>query len=233
MERGFAPSPASFLPPDYVQAKAQRRTNLVCLSLFALVLLTVVLALLVTDRQRQDVRQLQLQTDQAYAQAAARLDQLDTLEQRKKQLIRKAQITCQLLEKVPRSRILGELTNALPDGAGLLEFSLETKTIRIDRPTSAATAIDQAKQTAQAKKNGAGEPEPIIQEVSLQLVGTAATDVQVAQYLASLSSHPLFQDVTLVSSEQKTIDDRPIRKFRIDLKVASAMPSSTWRRSEP
>lgn len=219
-----SPAATSFLPADYVQAKEQRRTNLICLSLFSLVLATVILAFLVTDRQRQEARRLQHQTDQAYTLAAERLDQMDTLQQQKKQLLRKAQVTAQLLEKVPRSRILGELTNALPSGCGLLELSLETKTLKVS-PPAAATAMEQARQAAQAKKKEAAEDQ-MIQDVSLKLIGSAATDVQVAQLLARLSSNPLFRQVTLSYSEQKTIDDRSVRKFQLDMKIDTSLAPS-------
>ena len=46
----------TFLPEDYLAQKAERRTNLICLALFAVVMMAVVGAFLVTNRQWSRMR---------------------------------------------------------------------------------------------------------------------------------------------------------------------------------
>src|SRR5690606_26976189 len=56
-------------------------------------------------------------------------------------------------------------------------------------------------------------------EIIFKLVGLAPTDVQVAQFMTSLGASPLFKDVTLIFSEQITVERQEMRRFRVDLKL--------------
>ena len=49
-------STTSFLPEDYLDQKAERRTNLISLSLFGIVMVSVFAAFLVTNRQWSQVK---------------------------------------------------------------------------------------------------------------------------------------------------------------------------------
>ncbi len=212
----------SFLPEDYVERKAQRRTNIISLTLFVVVMTSIISAFLVTDQQRAEMYALQDQVNSHFEEAAKRLEQLDDLQKRKEEMLRKARVTAVLIERVPRSLILAELINQMPSTLSLLELELATKVIR-DNPL-AATALQRAKQDRRKiKKKKKGEPpEPQIQKtrVNMRLVGVAPTDVQVAQFMTSLSRSPMFADVNLAFSEEVNLmKDHLMRKFRIDMKL--------------
>lgn len=206
----------SFLPEDYLEKRAQRRTNLLSIGLFFIVMAAVACAFYVTDRQRQEVRQQQREVDQQFIEAAKRLEQLDQLQQQKQAMIRKARVTGLLLEKVPRSLLLAELTNNMPPSVSLLELDLQSKVAQRTR-TRAATALDKARQDKAAAKSP--EPELPQTDVTVNLVGVAPTDVDVARFMTSLNRCQLFYDVTLVFSEQSQIRDQTLRRFRVELKV--------------
>ncbi|MDH3583566.1 MAG: hypothetical protein OER86_05060, partial [Phycisphaerae bacterium] len=120
----------SFLPEDYVEKQIEQRTNLICISLFAVVLIGIIGAYVVTTRHRAEVRQERTKVNNAYADAARRLEQLEELQQSKQQMMRKAQLTATLLEPVPRSFLLADLINRMPSTLSVLEFGLKTKTER-------------------------------------------------------------------------------------------------------
>lgn len=202
----------SFLPDDYLAKRAQRRTNVTSLTLFIVVMGAVVAAFFVTDKQRKEVRALQIQVNGRYEEAAKRLDQLDQLHDRKNQMIRKAKMTKRLVQRVPRSVVLAELINTMPGTLNLLEFTLETRVLRTRR-SPAKTALGAAK-----KKLNTPEPE-IIPDVIVTIVGVASTDIQVAQYMASLDRSDLFQELNLMYSEETKIEANKMRKFRIDMKL--------------
>ena len=83
----------SFLPEDYLERRNQRRTNVISLSLFVVVMSGVIAAFLVTDKKRIEVRAQKQQIDTDFAEAAKRLQQLDQLQERKQQMMRKAKVT--------------------------------------------------------------------------------------------------------------------------------------------
>lgn len=214
----------SFLPEDYQKQQRQRRTNLISIGLFIVVMAAIVTAFAFTDRQRAQVHaQLQEVNDQ-FADAARRLEQLDQLQLRKKQIIRKANVTAVLLERVPRSLILAELVNHMPAEVSLLELKLQTQAAKVHRST--LTALKKAKKEKKKKKDqqsetGDGPQLPQIKptEALLQLVGVAETDVQVAQYMRALGGSSMFTELNLVFSQEVTLDKHPLRKFRIDMKL--------------
>ena len=212
------PNNMSFLPDDYLERRLQRRTNLISLSLFAVVMGAVVAAYFVTNRQRDEVLKLGNQVNADFAEAAKRLEQLETLQLKKNQMVRKAQVTAVLLERIPRSLVLSELVNAMPVALSLTELSFDTRRTRV---TQAPTALEEAKRKSLAEKkdkdNIRDEPEPIMTEATMQLAGIAPTDVEVAQFMATLGQNALFRDINLVFSEQFVLDKQEGRKFRIDL----------------
>src|SRR5690606_38464020 len=117
--------------------------------------------------------------------------------------------------RVPRSIVLAELINNMPETLSLLDFELESKVTQ-SRPAP-RTALDKAK--AKAKQDAEPQIEVKETEVSLRLVGVAPTDVQVAQFMTALGKAELFSDVSLAFSEAVTIDKEPLRKFRIDMQL--------------
>ncbi len=214
-----------FLPEDYLERRLQWRTNIISLTLFVVVMGAVVAAFFVTDQKRAQVRQLQEQVNRDFEEAAKRLEQLETLQQKKQQMIRKAQVTAALLERVPRSLILSELVNAMPTTLSLTELTLDSRPSKNPRKVEVMTAMDQARQKSLAGGKASGVPEPQVPEldVAMQLVGVAPTDLEVSQFMTALGNCDLFTEVTLVFSEQSTIKEQTMRRFRVDLLVNQSL----------
>ncbi len=210
---------SSFLPEDYLERKAQQRTNIFSLTMFVLVMGAVVAAYYVTNRQRTEVQSLQAQVNSRFETAAKRLEQLDQLRQRKEEMIQKARVTSSLLERVPRTLIFSELINNMPSNVSLIEASFETKVVRVD--AQPATSMEKAREEKKAEAAKKAHPQPEVKqtEVTLSLIGVAPTDVQVAQFMSALGRSPLFIDLNLAYSEEVKIEDETMRKFRVELKI--------------
>lgn len=210
----------SFLPEDYLNSRIELRTNMICLMLFVIVLAAIVAAYFVTNRQRAEVENRHAAINIRYREAAERITQLDELRARKQDMMNKAQITAKLVEPVPRTLILSELINHMPSRLSLLEFDLETKVIRAGGSRS-RTTLQKAKADANAANRARGQRvEPAVTtDVNMSLVGVTPTDLEVAEFMRSIGSMPLFRNVNLSFSEQVKINDRPMRKFQIDMKL--------------
>src|SRR5687768_945733 len=96
-------SSSSFLPEDYLEKRTQRRTNLICVSLFCVVMLGVVGAYFAVHRRGAQMRARLVEVNHRFEEAAKRLDQLEELQGRKQQMVHKAKVTAALLERVPRT----------------------------------------------------------------------------------------------------------------------------------
>lgn len=207
----------SFLPTDYVERRIEQRTNLICLTLFGVVIAGVIGAKVVSLRHANEVKQQRAEINAEFADAAARIEKLNTLQRSKDQMLRKAQVTGRLLEPMPRTFLLADLINRMPPTLSLFELELESK---VDKSVLPVINRSKAamKNKGKSKTDKAAEPEPVPQYiVTLKLVGVAPTDVQVAQYMSALSRSELLSDVNLRFSEESKIEDSTMRKFHIDM----------------
>lgn len=214
---------SSFLPQDYVDRRAQRRSDLLSLFLFVVVMGGIISAFIVTDRDRKGVEELQAQVNEQYAQAAQRLQQLQELQEKKAQMIHKAHLTGSLIERVPRTLILAEVVNSMPTSLSLLDLALNSKVVK-DRPV-ATTALDKAKLAKNAPAAGA-PPVPQV-EVSVQILGVAPTDSDVAQFMTALGNSPMFTDINLGYSQEVTMNQQTLRKFQVDMLLVSGLDMKT------
>jgi len=222
-----APNQLSFLPDDYLARKAQRRTNIFCGVLFTVVMTAIGVTFSITEKK---VRQVERQHDVVeadYAEAAKRIEQVQQLQAKQRQMAHQAELTSSLLEKVPRSFVLAEITNALPAGVSLVDFAMDSKVHQ-----GAAPPPKQGFET-KAFTPGQTPPktEPVMEaktyDVTMKLTGLATTDVQVAQFISKLSSSSLFRDVNLVVTEVYQLPNQAgvqtnevvMRRFQIELSM--------------
>ncbi len=231
----------SFLPTDYVARKAETRANLLCLSLFGVVMFCVVAAFFVTNRQWLQVRREQQAITTQYTKESAKIEQLKLLEKQKAEMLEKAEITTALIEKVPRSRLITEIVNRMPQDITLLELGLVSKRIK---DTSAAPAADKSatiKSLAPAAKTSApvagprrpGTPTPAKEETkppaekpqapkfeyTLQLTGVAKVNSSIADYISGLKACSFLDNVDLKYIKETSIDKLELRKFEIQATI--------------
>jgi Tfp pilus assembly protein PilN len=219
------PQELSFLPDDYLERKAQRRANALCAVLFILTMGGIGTAFTLSEKASKKVDADYAKIDQEYLGEAKRIEQVRKMEEKQKRMKQQADLTASLLEKVPRSFVLAELTNSLPTGVFLLDFSLDSKSKKVATDTAAPTmtAYEQKKAAREAAKKatpvGPAAPQPKSYDVYLKVSGIADTDVQVAQYLSRLSRSKLLKDVNLLVSEEYTKEESKMRKFQIEMMI--------------
>jgi len=238
----------SFLPEDYLERKAEQRTNIVSVTLFAIVLFAVVAAFFVTNQQWTAVKERQRTINSRYMQAAREIEALRQLQSQTQEMFAKALITTALLEKAPRSVLLADLINRMPERLALLEFNLTSKRVK-QSPAAAAAAASQGRAAAgkprtlaaaaaanakagqqQQQQQTPTAPQPPRYESTIELVGVAPTHNQVAAYVAQLQQSPLLRRVELKYSESAVVDDLEMIEFRIE---AQLDPDADARRIGP
>jgi len=205
-------STINLLPDDYIQRRREHRANIMCLCLFVVVMAGVLGAWAASEIRRGHTQEVRDRVNASYAEALKRIEQMQQLQIRKARMLAKARDAAELIERVPRSYLLSQVTNALPEGASLLEFRLYPKEVQPAEPTT-------PRGTKFAKARAA-RTEPARQVlVKIDVTGQAATDVQVAQFMANLLRHPLLESVELDYSEQKLLDEVAVREFTITMTV--------------
>ncbi|MHC5004751.1 MAG: PilN domain-containing protein [Planctomycetota bacterium] len=215
-------STQTFLPEDYLAQKAERRTNFVCLALFLVVMLGVLGAFLFTNRQLTRIKDRQAAINVQYHQAALQIEELNELEKQKQEMLHKAELAAALVERVPRSILLAEFINRMPPRLGLLEFHLSSTKIKTQQPKSGAETGDLKPRRGRTRQEAAVEAQKIETpryEVELVMVGVAPTDLEVSQFKGELTKYPLLRDVALDYTEEKEVDGRRMREFRIKMRL--------------
>jgi Tfp pilus assembly protein PilN len=206
----------NFVPDDYVQSNESRRANLMCLVLFS-----VVMAALGGSFVTIKIRQRACSAEESLINAKMSrmqesIKKFEELQTKRKEMMRTALTTAELLEPVPRSVVLASLTNNLPAGVSLLKVNLLQKEQNKLVQASAAKSKYQATQDQQASPGA--EPKPVVEkqvETRLEIEGMAPSDVQVAAYIERLGSSVLLTNVALVESSEKKVDDVSFRQFKL------------------
>ncbi len=221
-------SQASFLPEDYLSQKAEQRTNIISLFLFGVVMIAVIGAFFVTNRQARLVKAAQEEINNRYQKAGIQIQELTQLEKQKEEMLHKAELAAALVERVPRSILLAELINRMPERLALLEFDMKSE--RLKPPAPPQEKDDKGRLVTRAKERGktkeeAGETVQKIEtpryKVVIGMVGVAPTDLEVSRYMTELNMYPLLRDVTLEYSEQKDIGGQMMRQFKINFTLDS------------
>jgi Tfp pilus assembly protein PilN len=220
-----SPNELSFLPEDYLEQKARRRANILCFSLSGVVLVVIGATFMLSERSNRDEQARNDRVTLACSDAAKRIEQVKQMHEQQRAIVQHAELAASLVEKVPRSNVLAELTNALPTGVSLMDFTLDSKRHMEQVPVapSPGASFETKRAALETGAKAGTAPQPLKYDVHMRFTGIADTDVQVAQYITRLNQCPLFKDVNLVIAEnfdpQEDKDQRrqTLRKFQIDL----------------
>ena len=203
----------NFVPDDYIQGNESRRANLMCLVLFVIVMAALG-GSFVTIKMRQSAFCVKENLVNAkMARVRETIKQFEELQARRKEMMKTALVTAQLLEPVPRSVLLASLTNNLPAGVSLLKVNFLQKESKQTGVTGPASKYQQAKVQTPAAQTPVS-PEKAL-ETYIDIGGIAPSDLQVAAYIERLSTSSLLSNVALVESKEYKIEDTSFRRFRL------------------
>jgi len=202
-----------FVPDDYVQSNVSRRTNLIYLVLFAVVMAGLGGSFATIKVRQRAISDKEKLISAKAAQAEESIKQFEELQTRRKAMLKTALTTAELIEPVPRSVLLASLTNNLPEGVSLLKLNVIQKEPKITRSAAASSKYTEAqnrKAAAQLK-----ESQEKLLQTYMNIEGIAPSDLQVATYIEQLSSSALLENVALVESKEREIDDTTYRQFKL------------------
>ena len=203
----------NLLPDDYIARQRQRRSNVLCSILFAVVVAGVLAGAMVPEQRYRHTREVSERVNQAYADAEKMISQLKELEQTRQKLLSKGELTAGLLERVPRSYLLAIVTNALPRGSSLLRLDLKTTVRHV--PVGGDGQKTRFDEVSGDAAKGVKTKSRI--DVQIIVTGLAATDVEVGEFISAMQHNPLVARADLDSSEEKSFKEELVRQFRVTL----------------
>ena len=203
----------NFVPDDYVQSNVSRRTNLMYLVLFAVVMAGLGGSFATIKIRQRAISDKEKLISAKAARAEESIRQFEELQTRRKAMLKTALTTAELIEPVPRSVLLASLTNNLPAGVSLLKLNVIQKEPKITKSAAASSKYKEAQNRKAA--NQAKESQEKLLETFMDIEGIALSDLQVAAYIEQLSSSALLENVALVESKEHDIDDTTYRQFKL------------------
>ncbi|HXE52320.1 MAG TPA: PilN domain-containing protein [Tepidisphaeraceae bacterium] len=227
-----APNELSFLPDDYLEQKYKRRANIVCVILAGVTFAGIGLRGASIRRQNARVESTFAEIDGKYTDAARKIEQVKKMHEQQREVVHHAELAASLVEKVPRSNILAEITNSLPAGVSLLDLSMHAtpQGQLISGNTNPYTRGLPPGQSQPQPTDAMGlGTKPLVYDVKMKITGIAQTDVQVANLISTLRHKDLFTDVNLVITEgytdhqdtsQKDKTDVQLRKWQIEMSLS-------------
>lgn len=202
----------NFVPDDYIRNNESRRTNLMYIFLFILVMAGLTVSFLtIKIRQRACQAQEKIVTEKM-AKAQQAITKFEKLQAKRKNMMKTALTTAELIEPIPRSILLASLTNDLPKGASLVNLSLTQKELKKVADKSKLKSKFDA--TSNDKKAVVVSSEQII-DTNIDIEGVAPSDLQVATYIKRLTDSMLFDNVALIESKEWKLEDVSFRQFKL------------------
>ncbi len=221
-----------FLPPEYIEHRDDCRTHVIGLVLFGVVIIAVAVAFMVKQSQWSRVKAIRDQTADRYAMVVLEMKAISDLQEDQSEILGRAIVAASLVERLPRSTLLAEITNRMPPGLGLLEFDLHTELVE-QQETRVATGRSGRCQNNQATNEVITKV--IGYRTNITMLGLAPTDLHVSEFLSELNSHPLIDAVMLRFSEETQVEGEEVRQFRITCSLGpeADIRTITPRRLEP
>jgi hypothetical protein len=205
----------NFVPDDYVQGNESRRTNLVYLVLFAVVMTALGGSFVAIKIRQRACSSNEKLVNARMAEVQEVITQFEQLQAKRREMMKTALTTAELLEPVPRSVLLASLTNNLPSGVSLLKLALVQKQSKQARKVVTTSKYQAAQASAQGSQSQQNENPEKLLETHISIGGTAPSDLQVAAYIERLSNSSLLDNVALVESVECKVEDNTFRQFKL------------------
>ena len=226
----------NFLPENYAEKRQATKTAIIFIGLLLIVIGGIIGAWLFTLYKNKHIFDDYVRVNTEFENASRKIAEFKAMDQERAKMIKKAEITTTLMERVRRFSLIEEITLMRPKGVSFVEINL--KSTASDSGARPLTDIEKAQRVHAGLS---AEPQMTAQQydVTVELTATAPTDGQVAEYIKALSKNPLLMDVNLDYSEEfkkaipasrkdkegKTIDEvryEILRKFHVKMKVNPA-----------
>lgn len=200
-----APNELSFLPEDYLEQKYMRRVMVLGGAMLVVVALVILFWWHVRSRAHARIVAEFNEVNDNYVEAARKIEQVKRMHEQQREVVHHAELAASLVERVPRSNMLAEITNALPVGVSLIDLSMISTPRNASGAASAAPSSSFAMHKAEIEKQsgdalGLGT-KPSEFDIKLKFTGVARDDIQVAQLISRLSHNSMFKDVNLIVSD--------------------------------
>ena len=196
----------NFVPDDYIQNTESNRTNFLCVALLVVVMAGLAGSFVTIKYRQKACANQEAMVNARMGKMQDAILQFEELQAKRKEMMKTALTTAELLDSIPRSILLASLTNNLPAGTSLSDISMNQQ-----KPDPALLA---SRKDHQSPKSSDKTGEKDLQ-VGIDITGIAPSDLQVASYIERLGNCVLLTNVALVESKEHKVKDSVYRMFKL------------------
>jgi Tfp pilus assembly protein PilN len=209
----------NFVPDDYVRNNESKRTNVIYIFLFVVVMVALSGSFFTIKYRKKMLNDREKTVDSELAQRKGEIEKVQQLQDKRNQMWSRALITAELIEPVSKSLLLASLTNNLPNGVSLLKLNLIQKESEDPLRVGASTATTKYQSLKNSGAKASVETQSLEKglETHIDIEGIAPSDLEVAAYIERLGNSMLITNVALVESrefEAKNSKSKSPQKFR-------------------
>jgi len=214
----------NFLPDDYLQKKTQQRLNYIYLILLLVIFTGLVGSISFLEKKRSRINHQIGAIEQQIDTTQALLTKYETLQARREQLLQKASLSSALTASVPQSLLLACLTNNLTETLYLTHYEMITRQVAVAVEAPEAKNKVNKKTAAKAggksnkKGDAAAEFLPPRYTTSIEILGNAKTDYDVATFVENLNQSQIFHKVYLHYVKEEK-EKGQLRSFKISAQL--------------
>jgi hypothetical protein len=210
----------NFLPEDYVEKRQAARSAAVFVGLLMVMVAGIFVAYQVRKWQSEPIFAELTKMRAQYEDAEKKIAEANEIGRQKATMMAKAELATTLMERVPRNALLRQLTELQPANVHMVDLELKTK--EVQQAVAPMSDIEKAKRQQEGLPPEA--PKPPVRQVTVDVTSMAATDADVAKYIAALTKCPILKDVNLLFSEEFKVGKegstaKNIRRFHVEMRI--------------
>jgi Tfp pilus assembly protein PilN len=208
-----------FLPDWYAQTRRRRRVVILLGWLTAAIVVALGSWLVLMQSKVTGARAALVSVDHELGNSRSELVKLDELLELERQLQRQQQILNKVGMHVEGARLMTTLDEVIPAEMALVELDYKTMERVRELPQEKARA-------ASIAAGGKAQDPPVDRWLEVKLVGVAPSDVDLANFLAKLTSKPFFSAVRMGYAKDRVESGHLMRQFEVQFSMDLKEPSS-------
>ena len=211
-------SQINFLPESFLRERRRQHRVMRESMLIAVVALLIIVWYAGTQTRVVALEYLVEAKHQEIESIASQQTEMARLDMERGVLMRQLQLERELSQPINHTAMVATLARIMPKSMALTDMSVQMPEPVPSPRLTKAEREKAAERSAVKRKDGPPPPTPVMR---VSVVGLAAKDMEIADFIGQLTDHSLFSNVKMVFSRSVELKDKKVmaREFRVEMQI--------------
>lgn len=211
-------SQINFLPESYLRERRRQHRVMRESMLIATVALLIIVWYVGTQARLVSVENLVEARQQEVESIASQQTEMAKLDLERGVLVHQLQLECELSQPINHTAVVASLAHIMPRSMALTDMSMQ---MPAPVPAPKIKVSDKPKDSNRANVRANPLPSQPTPMMRVSVVGLAANDMDIADFIGKLTDHALFSNVKMVFSRSIELKDKMVmaREFRVEMEI--------------